>query len=369
MINPGIKRYLGIFFYASIFWITMGILYLGSIYLEEIQSGEFNFPTAEKWILVVTAYFTWSFLTTFLYYLIEKNPPSKDNLRWVVELLLVALAWLLIITLIRHSLISLIWGTPQESVINIILHDSVFLYLFNFFKVIMTYFACTGIFFYSRMQDAKLALVNLQREAAEALDKKSRFQLQALQAQLSPHFLFNSLNSISGMARNQENARIVATVAHLADLLRYTIAATHQSQVILEDELNFTNHYIELQRIRFEGCFHYSREINLGDSDSYIYCPPFCIQTLIENVFSHTELSQTNPVFISLSISEERDSVRIKVENTPLIPTYHEGAGVALKNLRERLELLYGNKAELIIFSNEQMFSVSIILPIRYEND
>lgn len=367
MQNQRIKRYLGIFLYASIFWITMGVLYLGSIYLEEIQSGKFNFPTAEKWILGVTAYFTWSFLTTFLYYLIEKNPPSKDSFRWVIELLLTTLAWLLIITLIRHSLISLIWGTPQESIINIILHDSVFLYLFNFFKVIMTYFACTGIFFYSRMQDAKLELVNLQREAAEALDKKSRFQLQALQAQLSPHFLFNSLNSISGMARNQENARIVTTVAHLADLLRYTVEATDQTQVVLEDELNFTNNYLSLQKIRFDGCFHYSSEINL--TDTYIYCPPFCIQTLVENVFSHTELSQSNPVFISLRIDEDKDFVRIKVENTPLIPTHHEGAGVALKNLRERLELLYGNKAELIILSNEKMFSVSIILPIRYEND
>jgi hypothetical protein len=367
MVSQRVKRYLSIFFYASIFWITMGVLYLGSIYLEEIQSGEFNFPTAEKWILGVTAYFTWSFLTTFLYYLIEKNPPSKDSFRWVVELLLTTLAWLLIITLIRHSLISLIWGTPQEPIVNIIIHDSAFLYLFNFFKVIMTYFACTGIFFYSRMQDAKLALLNLQREAAEALDKKSRFQLQALQAQLSPHFLFNSLNSISGMARNQENARIVTTVAHLADLLRYTIEATNQSQVVLEDELNFTHNYIALQTIRFEGCFHYSSEINL--TDPYIYCPPFSIQTLVENVFSHTELSKANPVFIFLQIKEEGDSVRIKVENSPLIPTKHEGAGVALKNLRERLELLYGNQAELIIESNEQMFSVSIILPLRHEND
>jgi sensor histidine kinase YesM len=367
MQNQRIKRYLGIFLYASIFWIAMGVLYLGSIYLEEIQSGKFNFPTPEKWILGVSAHFTWSFLTTFLYYLIEKNPPSKDNFRWLIDLLLTTFAWLLIITLIRHSLVSLIWGTPQESIVNTIIHDSVFLYLFNFFKVIMTYFACTGIFFYSRMQDAKLALLNLQREAAEALDKQSRFQLQALQAQLSPHFLFNSLNSISGMARNQENDRIVTTVANLADLLRYTIEATHQTEVVLEDELSFTRNYLALQSIRFEGCFHYSSEINL--SDPYINCPPFCIQTLVENVFSHTELSKSNPISISLKIKEEGESARITVENSPLIPTKHEGAGVALNNLRERLELLYGNKAALIISANERMFSASIVLPLRSEND
>lgn len=175
MVDQRAKRYWEIFFYASIFWITMGVLYLGSMYLEELQTGKFNYPSPEKWILGVTAYFTWAFLTTFLYFLIEKNPPSTESFRWLVELTLTAVFWLIIITLIRHYLISLLWGTPLKSILDIIINDSPILYLINLFKIIMTYSVCAGILFYSRMQDAKLALLNLQRETAEALGKKHAF--------------------------------------------------------------------------------------------------------------------------------------------------------------------------------------------------
>lgn len=366
MVGQRTKSYFRIFFYASIFWIVIGLLHLGSLYLEQLQSDQLDYPSPEKWALFISAYFTWSFLTTFLYFIIEKNPPSKENFRWLIYLFLTTLAWLLIITLTRQYLGSILWGQPPKAVFTMLNSDP-FLYLFNLLKVIMTYGACTGIFYYSRMQDAKLALLDLRRVAAETLDKKSRFQLQALQAQLSPHFLFNSLNSISAMARNQENARIVTTVAHLADLLRYTIEGTSQTEVVLDDELNFTQHYIALQTIRFDGCFHYSSEINL--IDAYVFCPPFCIQTLVENVFAHNELSQSNPILIQVQVKKENEALVIRVNNSLSLPAKSEGAGIALKNLQERLELLYGSRAQLFTLVDQHLFSVTIILPLRYEHD
>lgn len=169
------------------------------------------------------------------------------------------------------------------------------------------------------------------------------------------------------MARNKENSRIITTVANLADLLRYTIEATHKTLVLLEEELNFTKNYIALQTIRFEGKFHYSSDIIL--TKHYVNCPPFCIQALVENVFSHTELSESNKISITLAIKEEHENLVINLENSPVIPTKHEGAGVALKNLRERLALLYGDKAQLVIFSNEEKYSATICLPLRHEDD
>lgn len=212
-----------------------------------------------------------------------------------------------------------------------------------------------------------MSVLKLQREAAQALEKNSRYQLQALQAQLSPHFLFNSLNSISAMARNHENQRIIKVVANLADLLRYAIAGAKQEQVLLAEELKFTEDYIALQAVRFEGCFTFTSRLNL--TRPTIFCPPFCIQTLVENVFAHTEMTQAKPIAISVTLAEQGSSLLITVENSPLVATNNEGAGCALNNLRERLVLLYGEDAKLETYVDNKMFSAQILLPLGQAHD
>ena len=204
-------------------------------------------------------------------------------------LLLAAIGWLFIVVVFREYLISLLWETELKSVLTMIAQETPFLYLFNSLKVAVNYGLCTGIIYYYRIQDEKIELLNYQRQVAEAAEKKSRFQLQALQAQLSPHFLFNCLNSISALARTEDYARVVAVVADLAALLRYAIEGTQTSEVPLEEELNLTNHYIALQGIRFSGSFSFNVQIDVSVHE--ILCPPFCIQILVENVFSHNQLS------------------------------------------------------------------------------
>ena len=345
----------------------MAILHLGSINLESFQSGKFSYPSARYLAMFISAYLSWSLLTTFFYFLIEKHPPAKDNQFWVLQFLLVSLMWLLIIPIIRDFFTVQFLGGRATSLINIIINEPPFLYVFNLFKTIMTYCACAGIFFYTRMHEEKVTSLRFQREAAQALERNSRYQLQALQAQLSPHFLFNSLNSISAMARNQESSRIVQVVANLADLLRYAIEGAKQTQTLLTEELKFAKDYIALQSVRFEGCFTFSYDASL--INPYICCPPFCIQTLVENVFAHTEMVKTNAIAIRLTIEESNSCCLISVTNSPVIPTDNEGSGTSLNNLRERLILLYGPSATLETYSDEYKFVVRMQLPIGQIDD
>ncbi|WP_062067171.1 histidine kinase [Cellvibrio sp. OA-2007] len=362
-----IKHYIKILFYSGVFWVCMAILHLGSLNLEAFQSGKFNYPSANYLAMFISAYFSWSLLTTFFYFLIEKHPPAKGNLFWVLQFILVSLVWLLMVPIIRDFLTVHFMGGRSISLVKVIVNESPFLYVFNFFKTIMTYCACAGIFFYTRMHEEKLSSLRFQREAAQALERNSRYQLQALQAQLSPHFLFNSLNSISAMARNQESARIVKVVASLADLLRYAIEGSRQTQVLLSEELKFTKDYIALQSVRFDGCFTFN--CNTNSLSPSVFCPPFCIQTLVENVFAHTEMVKANPIAINLTIEESNFSCLISVENSPVIPTDNEGAGTSLKNLRERLVLLYGPDARLDTYSDEHKFVVRILFSVGQVDD
>lgn len=367
MASKKLIKYLRVFIYASIFWLAMGALHLGSVYLGEMQAGEHFELTWQRWIHFLSTYFTWAFLTTFVYFLVEKFPPSKDSWRWIPGFLITMLIWLPIIVVIGQYLSSMLWQEVPQNIPTMLGSVPPFLYLFNALKFIMIYVACTGIVYYRHAQDAKFELLTLERTSAELLEKKTRFQLQALQSQLSPHFLFNALNSISGMARNQDHSRIVETVAQLADLLRYAIEATYQTEVALEDELRFTSNYLALQKIRFGDSFDIDTKMDIADT--YACCPPFCIQTLVENVFSHNEISSSHPIKIELGIEQNDESTFIKIKNSPSFPVKNESTGTALRNLTERLDLLYGHKATLSVHSDTHEFTASITLPVRYEHD
>lgn len=362
-----IKKYGAIFLFASIFWVSLGALHLGALFLELPEAGKPDYLSMERFILFIVTYLSWAFFTTFSYFLIEKWPPGKESFTWVFTLLLAAMSWLVIVVVFREYLISFLWDLDVKSVYTMITNETPFLYLFNSLKVIVNYGICTGIFYYYRIQEEKIALLHYQRQVAEVAEKKSRFQLQALQAQLSPHFLFNCLNSVTALARTEDYARIVAVVADLAALLRYAIEGTQKSEVSLEEELNLTNHYIALQEIRFSGCFSFKIDIDFPTYN--LLCPPFCVQILVENVFSHNQLNPKNPVAINVKIAKDSRNMRIFVENSPLIPLENSGSGTALNNLKERLDLLYGREASLVLENNGETFSVTLTLPIRSEND
>jgi sensor histidine kinase YesM len=360
-------KYLRVFLYASIFWMALGTLHLTALSLGEIQAGKSYDLTWQRWVHFLLAYLSWAFLTTFVYALIEKNPPNRDNWRWVLGFVMTMLAWLMIISLIVQLLSGLLWGHATGSIWDMAFAATPFLMLFNALKFIMTYGACAGIVYYRRLQDARLELLTLERITAEVMEKKSRLELQALQAQLSPHFLFNALNSVSAMARNNDNSGIIQAVAHLADLLRYAVEASNQAKVILEDELRFTANFIALQKIRFGENFSYDIQVTLADA--YCFCPPFCIQSLVENVFSHNELSSARPVGIKVDIAQVDACLVVRVENNVTTPVEPAGTGVGLRNLADRLHLLYGATAQLSTERSAEGFVARVSLPMRAEHD
>lgn len=361
------KKYARIFAIASVFWMAIGALHLTSVFLGDLRAGDASALTAQRWSYYLSTYWTWAFLTTYVYYLVEDNPPNRESWRWLFGFILTLGFWIVAIGVIGQGLNNLISERPHKSLGDMVSNIAPFLYLFNALKFTMTYGACAGIVYYRRLQDAKLELLTLERITAEVMAKKSRFQLQSLQAQLSPHFLFNALNSVSAMARQNDCVGIVKAVSCLAELLRYAVEATDQSEVTLADELKFTANYVALQKIRFGAGFQYSVEVHLRDT--YAVCPPFCVQTLVENVFSHNDLSSTQPVSIAVQVTESDSFLVVQVENSVSAPAESEGVGMALRNLKERLQLLYGAAAHLAIQADAQRFSASICWPARNEND
>jgi two-component system LytT family sensor kinase len=363
MFSANAQKYVRVFCYASMLWLVLGTLHLSALSFGEMQAGKSYDLSAVRWVHFLGSYLLWAFMTTYVYWRTERNTPNTKKWSWVLDFLATMAAWLVLISLAVQYLYAFLRGFEPGTVLEILGGVTPFLFLFNAVKFALTYGVCAGIVYSRRLQATQMELLKLERVTAEIMEKKVRFQLQALQVQLSPHFLFNALNSVSAMARNSDNNGVVNAIAYLADLLRYAVEATHQTEVLLDEELKFTANYIALQKIRFGQGFQYEIQVNVNDL--YMRCPPFFIQTLVENVFSHNELSSAHPVNISVNLNQVDGRLVVDVVNSVSTPVENPGTGVGLRNLGERLELLYGAAATLTTRRSDDGFFAQIAFPIK----
>lgn len=195
-------------------------------------------------------------------------------------------------------------------------------------------------------------------------------RLDALQRQINPHFLFNTLNSIASLVRMKPELAREMTV-RLANILR-ALLRDHDTYVPLSHELSFTDDYIAIEVVRFGADkLHVEKEIDprtLG-----VMVPSILLQPLIENSIKHGLEPRIHGGTVTLRSRLEGDRVRIEVAddgvgmgNRPQNALKRTGAGIGMKNVRERLEVLYGSQAQFNVVSNPGRGTlVSIELPAQ----
>lgn len=187
-----------------------------------------------------------------------------------------------------------------------------------------------------------------------------RNQYQALKNQLNPHMLFNSLNTLQSLVReNPEKAQNY--IRELSRVLRYTLQENDMHIVTLREEMDFVEAYIFLMKMRYEDNLHFVLDV---DSSWMDYClPPLSVQTLVENAIKHNEISNRKPLTIGIRIVCQPDNgeISLQVDNN-LQPrrTTAAGTGVGLANLSKRYALLLDK--EIKITEAEGKFRVNIPL-------
>jgi len=181
-------------------------------------------------------------------------------------------------------------------------------------------------------------------------------RLDALQRQINPHFLFNTLNSVASLVRSQpELARTMIT--KLANILR-ALLKDHDSFVPLRDELKFTDDYLDIEVVRF-GVAKLRVEKEIDPRTLDVLVPSILLQPLIENSIKHGLEPRIHGGTVTLRSRLEGDRVFIEVADDgvgmharPASALRRPGAGIGMKNVQERLEVLYGNQATFNIVSN-----------------
>jgi len=193
-------------------------------------------------------------------------------------------------------------------------------------------------------QAQQLAAAELQTELAEA-------QLENLRLQLQPHFLFNTLNTISSVMYEDVRAAD-AMVTQLSDLLRLTLRTANSHEIRLSQELQITRLYLDIMQKRFEDKLRVTYVVDAGLEDSLV--PQLILQPLVENSLRHGLKESAAGIDISIGVKRENASLILRVADTGIgigavNPEAALNRGLGLANIRGRLEQLYGAGQEFSI--------------------
>jgi two-component system, LytTR family, sensor histidine kinase AlgZ len=208
--------------------------------------------------------------------------------------------------------------------------------------------------------------VDLSRDAEARVMQASVLardaELKALKAQVNPHFLFNSLNSISALTTS-DSAKAREMCILLGDFLRRTLGLGEKTAIPLEEELSLIHAFLAVEKVRFGARIQMEENIDKSALDAPV--PPLLLQPLVENAVVHGIANLVEGGWIRLSIqSQENGDISIVVENTfdPEAPARRRN-GVGLANVRQRLQARYGSRASFAVKAEAEAYTVTLTFP------
>lgn len=205
-------------------------------------------------------------------------------------------------------------------------------------------------------------LSRVERYKSEAAIRDA--QLNTLKGQINPHFMFNSLNNIRALML-EDVTRSREMLTKLSDLLRYSMTISEKKEVPLKDELEVVHDFLELCKVQYEERLKYSIEAN--DALSMVRIPPMIIQILAENSVKHGIANRLEGGHVGVVVAEKDEYLSIQVSNSGTWnqnPKKGESHGIGLPNIRKRLKIMYGDKANMHLREENESVIAEIKIPL-----
>lgn len=206
-----------------------------------------------------------------------------------------------------------------------------------------------NLFFYfqQRARTYTRKITEQEYQLLQLEQQKTRAELEALQAKINPHFLYNSLNSIASLVHDEPD-RAERMVVLLSKLFRYTTGMKNRYFNTIADELEMVRTYLDVEQVRFGDRLTYRIDL-LDPALKEVQIPQFLLQPLVENAIKHGISKVAGPGAIILRITEENGWLCCRIhDNGPVFPE-ELVAGYGLQSIQDKLKLLYGNDAHLLV--------------------
>lgn len=208
---------------------------------------------------------------------------------------------------------------------------------------------------YGKVYELLYAKQVVEMENERLKNENLTWQYNTLVNQVNPHFLFNSLNSLSMLVREHKTEDALTYIGQMSDTYRYIIDEGEAEKTTVEEELRFVEAYGYLLEIRYAGKLHI--EVNVGEEYLLWQMPPLSIQPLIENAVKHNTITSSLPMRIE--ISAEEGYIVVSNARHPKLQA-EESTGIGLRNLSSRYELVVGRNIEVV--ADEKRFIVKLPL-------
>jgi len=298
-------------------------------------------------------HWAWAVLTPPIFVLAHRFPLDRTP---------AAVAWL--VHVVAAAVVGILWGTFSEIAHQRIAHPAdpappvrevlASNAAFGFSSGLLVYFAILAsahaLSYYRQSRARRSEALALRTELAEA-------RLRALRMQLQPHFLFNTLNTVSGLVES-DPATTRRVVARLSELLRHTLESSDVDEVPLSRELELLESYLEIVEARYGDRFRIIREIDPDTLTAVV--PPLCLQPLVENAVEHGvgRRPEGGTVVVAARVAEDRLELEVRDDGPGAIPDASSAAatdgwtgGVGIRNVRDRLRHLHGDEASVAVQS------------------
>jgi len=356
------------------FWTLLALLTAANRLADQRDLSFSAVPHGVPIALAFQQMYLWALLTPVVFWLAGWfNADHRQT--WVKVLVLIAVGIVIAFTVdsINSALVRVFEGGPTPSrgfgrggrhgppggpalVFSVLRGPMILNHFLLFFGVLAAGFA-RDYFFRFRARERETAL--LQTQLAEA-------KLSALHAQLNPHFLFNTLNAVSSLVERDPRG-VRRMIARLSELLRYTLDAGTEHEVVLSQELSFLDRYLEIMQIRFQDKLEI--DIQIGDAARDALVPSLILQPLVENAVKHGVDKIAGPGKIAIRARREVDQLVLTVSDNGPGPSRIaklDDAGVGLANTRQRLEQLYGSAQSLTLAEAPDGGTIArILIPYR----
>src|SRR5262245_46459654 len=353
--QPGLlamlRRYTTLWLLVLAVWMLIGLSFtLNYYFFAAHYVAIFKQPPTLLQMLVweLPYWLLWAGLAPAVFLFTRRFPIDRE--RWFTNSLLHVFAC--VVLSITHRAIYLIIGwllhvaayRDLTSIPDLYSSDILFNLPTGFMSYGTIFLVSYVIDYYRRHQEEELKVSRLRTELAQAQLQVTEAQLQALKMQLHPHFLFNTLNSISALLDEDVDAAD-QMLARLGDFLRLTLENSGAQRVTLQEELEFLRCYLEIERVRFQDRLTVDMQIEPEALDAGV--PNLILQPIVENAIRHGIVSRIAPGKIDISAKRCGNTLRLQVRDNGPGLSLNEGAGASIKeglglaNTRARLEQMY----------------------------
>lgn len=326
------------------FWTVVGLFFTLQAVLTYVSRGE-----TARWgpalIYQMSIWYTWGVLTPLILSLARRYRPAQHQ--WARSVGMLVLAGLVIApfqvvvaTAVRSGALmgaGILSAEQAQHLVTSVMGLGV---LTSSFDGFITYGLIVGVFYtfdyYRKYRERELRTSQLEGQLAQA-------QLQNLKMQLHPHFLFNTLNSISALISVEPEAA-ERMIARLSDLLRLTLEHAGTQKVTLRQELSFLEQYLEIEQTRFQDRLSVTMDVAPETLEARV--PTLILQPLVENAIRHGVAPRATPGEVHIRAGRSNGLLELQVrDDGPGVPDErHVREGIGLNNTRRRLDQLYGDR-------------------------